>query len=94
VILKHTKYIYKYKHSYVHTKNMGLSYYAPFTHSVVRNISLSQAVHLDNPGILKNVIKSNWATIDKHRLVCLLDQAKNTKKNASISVIESFIFMN
>jgi hypothetical protein len=73
---------------------MGLSYYAPVAYSVIRNISPSEAVHLNNPGILKNVLQRNWITMDKHRLVCLLEQAKNTKKENAIPVIESFMFVN
>jgi len=73
---------------------MGLSYYAPVAFSVIRNISPSEAVHLNNPGILRRVIQSNWITMDKQRLVCLLDQAKNSKKEHAIPVIESFMFVN
>lgn len=73
---------------------MGLSYYAPAAFSVIRNISPSEAVHLNNPGILRRVIQSNWITMDKQRLVCLLDQAKNSKKEQAIPVIESFMFVN
>lgn len=73
---------------------MGLSYYAPLAHSMIRNITLSEAVHLNNPGILRSVLQANWITIDKQRLICLLDQARNTKKHSAIPVIEAFIIVN
>lgn len=72
---------------------MGLNYYAPLAHSVIRNITPSEAVHLNNPGILRSVLQANWITIDKQRLLCLLDQAKNTKKDSAIPVIEAFMYV-
>lgn len=73
---------------------MGLNYYAPLAHSMIRNITPSEAVHLNDPGILRSVLKANLITMDKQRLMCLLDQAKNTKKDSAIPVLEAFMYVN
>ena len=72
---------------------MGRNYYTPIAYSMFRTITPPQAVHLNNPGILKSVLNMNINTMDKHYLLCLLEQAKNTKKDESITVIEKFMFV-
>lgn len=73
---------------------MGLSYNLPQNSHKKSSSSLvtySQAIQMDNPGILKRILLNNLKTIDINQCEQLKHTCENLKRFSLIKIIDDFM---
>lgn len=67
----------------------GKSYYAPLARRTM--VTASEAIRINNKGMLKSAIIQNRRCSDTNSLLALIDQCKNLGRTELIPTIEDFL---